>query len=122
LKDTCLFVNEKTIQQRIDKYEMAANPMQAFLNAAILQESLEADYTTKDSAFRAYKHFCISHKLPSVSKNKLGNFLETKYEEYKPRVEGMDKRPRCWKGMKLNEYYSEYLVKNPIQRSVEEWV
>ena len=78
LKDKRIFVNEKTIQQRRDKYEMAANPVSAFLRIAVDKESLEdSDWTSKDIAYRAFQRFCKHFKLRCNVQGKIRQDFKT---------------------------------------------
>ncbi|PWU80243.1 MAG: hypothetical protein DLM72_13225 [Candidatus Nitrosopolaris wilkensis] len=101
LKNKRIFVNEKTIQQRRDKYEMAANPVESFCRLAIDKESLEdTDWTAKETAYRAYQRFSKHNKLSAVSKEKFGKIMKTKYQE--ARIGPRDgTRVTAWRGMKL---------------------
>jgi hypothetical protein len=43
-----IFIKEKTIEQRRDRYAMAANPVDAFLEDAIAEDSVESDTVVKE--------------------------------------------------------------------------
>jgi hypothetical protein len=48
LKNNSVFVNEKIIQTRREKYEMAADPSGSFIEHAVARDSEESDKTPKD--------------------------------------------------------------------------
>jgi P4 family phage/plasmid primase-like protien len=120
LKNGKIFVNEKTIEQRRERYEMAANSVHAFINKAVDVESMESDLTTKETAYRAYKHFCKLNKLAAISKEKVGKVLKNTYAEARARLED-DTRPPCWRGMKLLPIYIRWLDDNPEQKTLKEY-
>ncbi|MGB8036348.1 MAG: hypothetical protein WCF03_21230 [Nitrososphaeraceae archaeon] len=121
MKDKRIFVNEKTIQQRRDKYEMAANPVSAFLRIAVDKESLEdSDWTSKDIAYRAFQRFCKHFKLAAMSKEKLGKILKQTYQE--ARIGPRDgERVTVWKGMKFYDriFSDSYLTNDPGQDTLD---
>ena len=49
LKNKRIFVNEKTIQERRIKYELASKPIECFKQDAIAEDSTEYDRTFRDS-------------------------------------------------------------------------
>lgn len=111
LKDKRIFTNEKTIKERRDKYEMAANPVSIFLRVAVDEESVESDWTSKDMVYRAYHRFCKHYKLSAISKEKFGKIIKTHYQEARigPR-NGV--RVSAWKGMKFYDkiFSDKYLT------------
>jgi hypothetical protein len=42
-----IFIKEKTIEQRRESYDNAANPVEAFLEDAVADDSVECDVVTK---------------------------------------------------------------------------
>jgi hypothetical protein len=63
LKNKRIFVNEKTIQQRREKYELASRPIECFKKDTIAEDSTESDKTTKEDLYRAYEIFAKRNKL-----------------------------------------------------------
>jgi len=53
-----IFINEKTIQARREKYEMAANSIGSFIEHAVTTDSGESDNTPKDLLYNVYKRYC----------------------------------------------------------------
>jgi phage/plasmid-associated DNA primase len=47
-----IFVNEKTIQERREKYETAANPIGSFIKEAVAEDSVISDQTTKEHFYQ----------------------------------------------------------------------
>ena len=54
LNQNRIFINEKTIEQRRERYAIAANPVKAFLEDAVAEDSVESDTVVKESI--ATKH------------------------------------------------------------------
>jgi putative DNA primase/helicase len=98
-----LFIKEKTIEQRRERYAIAANPVEAFLEDAVADDSVESDVVTKDTFYQAYRRFCTNHNLAILSKESLGKILKKKFEEGR---ESSGKRETLWKGIKLAEKYA----------------
>lgn len=42
-----IFIKEKTIKQRRERYDIAANPVEAFLEDAVADDSVECDVVTR---------------------------------------------------------------------------
>lgn len=104
LKNKGIMINEKTIQQRREKYEMATNPIASFIKDAISEESIESDRTTKDQIHQAYKRFCKNNRLAVESKENFGKILKNKYHFEEGRESSGDRRT-IWKGVRLVERY-----------------
>jgi hypothetical protein len=64
-----IFVNEKTIQTRREKYEMAANPIGSFIKNATAEDAVVSDKITKDEFYQAYKRYCEKNKVAVESNN-----------------------------------------------------
>jgi P4 family phage/plasmid primase-like protien len=104
LKRGRVFVNEKTIQQRREKYELATNPVMWFIKDAITEDSVESDKTTKDQLFHAYRRFCKQNTLAVESKENFGKILKSKHGFQEGR-ESSGERRTVWKGVRLAEKY-----------------
>jgi len=103
LNSKAIFVSEKTIQQRRQKYELATNPIVSFIKDAISEESVETDKTTKDLLYHSYKRFCKNNKLAVESKENFGKILKSKRLEEGRESSG--ERRTIWKGVRLAEEY-----------------
>jgi putative DNA primase/helicase len=100
LRNESIFVNEKTIEQRRERHQLAVNPIQYFSEDAIDKESTESDGTFKDDFYDAYLRFCNRHKLAVESKENLSRILKNRYRFQDDR-ESTEPRRRFWKGVKL---------------------
>jgi putative DNA primase/helicase len=49
LRDNNIFVKDKTIEQRRERYILAASPIDAFLEDAVAEDSVESDEVTKEA-------------------------------------------------------------------------
>jgi putative DNA primase/helicase len=67
-----IFIEEKTIDQRRDKYTYAANPVEAFLQDAVAEDSLESDTVVKEGLYQAFRRFCKKHNLAILPKESVG--------------------------------------------------
>jgi phage/plasmid-associated DNA primase len=108
LKNRRIFVNEKTIQQRREKYELVSRPIECFKNDAIAEDSTEFDNTTKEDLYRAYEIFAKGHKLAIESKENFGKILKNKYEFLEGR-ESSGRRKTFWRGVRLTEKYHQLI-------------
>ena len=79
LKHGCIFVREKTTEERREKHELAVNPIGYFVREAIAGESVESDATTKETLYQAYKSLCKERQLAVESKENFGRILKSKY-------------------------------------------
>jgi P4 family phage/plasmid primase-like protien len=68
LKNNGIFINEKTIQARREKYDMAANPIGSFIKNVVAEDSIESDKITKDEFCQIYQSYCTQNKLVVASK------------------------------------------------------
>jgi putative DNA primase/helicase len=100
LKNNSIFVNEKTIQTRREKYEMAANPIGSFIEHAVAKDSEESDKTLKDLLYNVYKRYCKENKLAVESKENFGKILKNKYQ-FKEGREPSGERRTIWKEVRL---------------------
>ena len=102
LKEKRIFLTEKTIESRRQKYDMAVNPVKAFLDIAIDEESTESHMITKAALHEAYKYFCNKHKLAIMSINPFCKIVKETLLEFR---ETTGKRRTVWMGVKLTEEY-----------------
>jgi putative DNA primase/helicase len=105
LKNKCLFVSEKTIQQRREKYELALNPIGPFIKDVVAQDSVESDRITKDEFYQAYRRFCKQKRLAVESKENFGKILKSSVYGYQDGREASGARKTIWKGIRLTEKY-----------------
>ena len=102
LRNTCIFMTEKSIEQRREKHDLAVDPIGMFVREAIRIDSLETDETFKDDCYAAYVRFCKIHKIAYSSKETLGKNLKRTYDDGR---ESSGKRRHYWKGMELTDQY-----------------
>jgi Poxvirus D5 protein-like len=91
-----------------DRYAIAADPIKAFLEEAIAENSVESDTVVKEIFYQAYLRFCNKHNLAILSKESLGRILKKRYEDGR-QPSGKTpsgKRETVWKGIKLKEEYN----------------
>ncbi|HET6589367.1 MAG TPA: phage/plasmid primase, P4 family [Candidatus Nitrosocosmicus sp.] len=118
LKRNGLYLNEKTIEERREKYEKAVNPIRAFLDEAILEESVESDTVIKDDMYDAYVKYCNKYKIAKKQKESLGKELKkNKIEDGRMSVEIDGKRKMCWKRVKLRPEYEKVIEMNMVVTS-----
>jgi len=104
LRNERISVNEKTIEQRRERHQLAVNPVQYFLGDAVDPESTESDGTFKEALYDAYIRFCNRHNLAVESKENLSRILKNRYRFQDDR-ESSGERRRFWKGVKLAVKY-----------------
>jgi P4 family phage/plasmid primase-like protien len=102
-----IFVKEKTIEQRRERYVLAASPIEAFLDDAVAEDSVESDEVPKEEFYQAYKRFCNDHRLAILSKEPFGKNLKRQVGKWKlgERREASGERRTLWTGVKLAEKY-----------------
>jgi putative DNA primase/helicase len=114
-----IYVKQKTIQERREKHELIIDPISAFLDESIAEDSIESDYRTKDDLHAAYVKYCKLNNLPYLSKESLGKILNKPphiFKEGRETKKGKDgKRKTFWIGIKLvncinTDPYQEILV------------
>ncbi|MDQ6864308.1 MAG: primase-like DNA-binding domain-containing protein, partial [Thermoproteota archaeon] len=98
-----IFIKEKTIEQRRERYSIAASLVEAFLEDAVADDSVESDIVTKETVYQAYRLFCNNHNLAILSKESLGKILKKKFQEGR---ESSGKRETLWKGIRFTEEYA----------------
>jgi putative DNA primase/helicase len=100
LKNNGIFINEKTIQARREKYEMAANPIGSFIKKVVAEDSIESDKVAKDELYQAYQRYCKENKLAVESKENFGKILKKKHD-FQDGREASGERKTIWKGVRL---------------------
>jgi putative DNA primase/helicase len=100
LNNRGVFLNEKTIQRRRQKYEMAANPVGSFIGHMIAENCTDEDRTTKEQLYRAYVLDCKDNNLPVQSKENFGRILKRNFNFQEGRESSGLRRP-VWKKVRL---------------------
>jgi putative DNA primase/helicase len=107
LKNKGIFVNEKSIHERREKYELVLNPIGSFIEQVVAKDSTELDRVTKDEFYKTYARFCKEKKLAVESKENFGKILKRQYNYQEGRGEVFDGvRKTIWKGVKLTGIYN----------------
>ena len=100
-----IYIEEKTIEQRRERYTIAADPVKAFLEDAVAEDSVESDTVVKERLYQAYRRFCKKHNLAILSKESLGKILKA-VKKYQEGRESSGKSETVWKGIRLKEGYN----------------
>ena len=108
LLDNNIFVKDKTIEQRRERYILPASPIDAFLEDAVAEDSVESDEVTKEALYQAYKRFSNDHNLAVLSKEIFGKNLKRQVGRWKlgERREASGERKTLWTGVKLVQKYN----------------
>lgn len=104
LKNNRIFLNERTSDERRQKYERAVNPIKAFLEEAVAEDSTEDEWTTKTELFQAYVKFCGKYTIAKKSIEALGRDLKKLGKQDGKKGKGGD-RKNCWLGIRLTPEY-----------------
>jgi phage/plasmid-associated DNA primase len=107
LKNKKIFLNEKTIQERREKYELVSRPIECFKKDAIAEDSTESDRTTKEDLYRAYEIFAKTNKLAIESKENFGKIIKHGFEEGR---ESSGRRKNFWRGVRLTDEYRKMVA------------
>jgi putative DNA primase/helicase len=105
LKNRGIFIAEKTIGERREKYELVLNPISSFIELAVAEDSTESDRVIKDDLYRAYARFCKEKRLAIESKENFGKILKKQFR-YQDGREASGMRRTMWKGIKLTGVYN----------------
>jgi putative DNA primase/helicase len=104
LKDKRIYIDTKTIKERRFKHELASNPIKAFFEDAVADDSTENDSVDKEEFYQAYIKFSKYHKLPVLGYQTFCKLLKQKIPSYQLR-EGRkgtgDDRKLVWEGVRL---------------------
>ena len=113
LKNKGIYLNEKTIEERMSKHERACNPVKAFVFEAIeSDDSSESDYITKNNLYRSYRKYCKKYSLAPKSTEALGRDLKKNLSWEEGRETKGEKRRTCWLGKRLKP---EFMVEDEQQ-------
>jgi putative DNA primase/helicase len=99
-----IYLNAKTIKERRLQHDRAVNPVKAFVEEAISEDSIPEDYTIKADLYAAFRKYIKEHSLPSKSIEAFGKELKKlHWEECKKKIG--EERHTCWKGKMLKHEY-----------------
>jgi P4 family phage/plasmid primase-like protien len=108
LKNDRIYLNQKSIQERRERFELLKDPIAAFIKVAVAEDSTTSDYVTKDDFYNKYVKYCNFHNLTFQSKVGLGKILSKppyNFVEGKESKIGKDgKRNTILKGIKLSKW------------------
>ena len=102
-----IYVNEKSVQERQEKYERLVNPVKAFVNEPVSEESNESHFIPKTSLYGIYNLYCSENGLPFLTYTNFCKRIKAEInniEEFRPLIDG--ERVQCWKGILLNPEYA----------------
>ena len=101
LKNNSVFVNEKIIQTRREKYEIAADPSGSFIEHAVARDSEESDKTPKDLLYNVYKRYCKENKLAVESRELWQDSEIISKKHFQDGREASGERRTVWKRVML---------------------
>ena len=104
IKNNGIYLDEKSIAERRLKHERATNPVKAFLDEVMAEDSLEDDYVPKAVLYSAYIRFCKKYKLPIKSPVGFGKEI-AKLRTLISDKETKGDRRTIWKGIRLTPEY-----------------
>jgi putative DNA primase/helicase len=101
-----IHLNEKTIEERRQKYERTANPVKEFLNENVYEA--EDGYIRKPDLYNSFKDYCKEYKIPLISMDKLGKEVKKLHypEDIELEIKSVSKKidhetVRIWAGIRL---------------------
>jgi P4 family phage/plasmid primase-like protien len=99
LKEKRVTRNERTIEQLRDRYEMAVDPIKAFIEECIMDGSTLNQTIFKDELYQEYLSFCENKRLQVLPKKKFGH-------EFKRQHLGEEGDYRdVWRAVRLKRIY-----------------
>ncbi len=105
LKNKQLYVNEKTVEERREKYERTVNPIKSFYDEAVSEYSIASDIITKEDLHKQYVIYCRKHAIPYERYELFCKNVKHKLELSEKRPIINEERIRCWSGVRLTEEY-----------------
>ena len=110
-----LYINEQTIEERRIKYERNVNPVKAFIEEAIAEDSTADTQISKKEVHDAYVVFCDKYTLPPEKYDHFCKILKNQFDIKEMRVEvGREgKREMWWRGLVLTPEYAPERVRLP---------
>jgi P4 family phage/plasmid primase-like protien len=118
-KNKEIYEHAKTIEEKTIKYQMAVDPIQAFLDEAVSPNSLVDDKTEKETFYKAYDRFCNKHSLPIVKYDTFGRNIKAK--DITDGRMGNDDREYYWKGIRLVPEYMLEMEQTTIDKKRTRW-
>lgn len=103
-KTNAIFLTEKTIDERREKYERAVNPIMSFFRDAVLPESLADRYITKLDFYNVYVKYCEKYTLPPEKYIQFCKKVKSMHT-YDGREEKNGEKISYWKGITLIPEY-----------------
>lgn len=111
LKEGKIFLNSLSVEERQEKYERASNPIPAFLEEAISEESFESNCVTKALFYAAYEYYCNKYKLAKESLISFGRVLKQRHDfKDDKQYDEQKKQVRVWTGIALTEEYLNAII------------
>jgi putative DNA primase/helicase len=99
-----IYLDEKSISERRLKHERLTDPIKAFLDEAMAEDSQVDDYVPKGVLYNAYERFCRKYKLPIKSSIGFGKEI-TNMRTLISHKETKGERRTIWKGIRLTPEY-----------------
>jgi putative DNA primase/helicase len=91
-----------TIDQNYERYILSSNPVGAFVESCLEQESGRT--TSKEKMYVTYKEFCIANKLPIESEQTFSRKLTGEHGfQWKQVRDGKGNKPYYWIGVRIKE-------------------
>jgi P4 family phage/plasmid primase-like protien len=101
-----VYVKKRTINERREKYELASDPITAFVQDAIQDPLSDSGGDRKEDVYAGYVRFCKFHKLPIESLEVFGK-RATRQFKFQSGREGSGQRKNIWKGVRLMKWTNE---------------
>lgn len=107
LKNKEIFVNARSIEERREKYQLASDPIGAFVDAAIDQRPEFQRNTIKDSMYIAYSEFLTNNKLSAIKKEAFGKVMSKRFNWVTDSQRYGNKVYKIWVGKALTPEYEK---------------
>jgi phage/plasmid-associated DNA primase len=121
-----IYINEKTIEEKRVKYQRAHNPVKAFFEEAVDEESTEENYVSKMDFHIVYVIYCRRYGLPTEKYDAFCKLVKKNRSEHinggsqirearkylgDRNADGKTKFTHCWAAIKLAKEYAEFLLR-----------
>jgi P4 family phage/plasmid primase-like protien len=102
-----VYVNEKTIEEKRAKYERAVNPVKAFMDEAVAEDSQADAQISKSVLYMAYVKYCRKYALPPEKYDYFCKILKKQFQvgEFRVEIKPTGKREIWWQGITLTQEY-----------------
>jgi putative DNA primase/helicase len=107
LKNKEIYVNARTIEERRAKYQLAADPLSAFVDVAIDQTPENLHNTLKNVMYLAYSEFCARNKVNVINKDALGKAMRKRFNWETDSERIGDKVYKVWVNKTLTSEYAK---------------